>query len=132
MRYMLDTNICIYAIKSKNETLLNNIIKHNPDEICISSIVYSELMYGVMHSKQLERNMLALILFLQNIEIIDYDSSAAKQYGIIKHELSINGTPIGPFDSLIAAHAKSLNYTLVTNNEKEFERINNLRIENWA
>ena len=132
MRYMLDTNICIYLIKNKNQQLINNIIKHSTLDICISSIVYSELMYGILHSKQVERNLLALTLFLKNIEIIDFDSEAAIEYGIIKNELFKKGLPIGPFDCLIAAHAKSLDYILVTNNEKEFKRIDKLNIENWS
>ena len=132
MKYMLDTNICIYLIKNKNEHLISKIINQKSSDICISSIVYSELMYGVLHSNQVEKNFIALTMFLRNIEIIDFDSKAATEYGYIKNELSKQGTPIGPFDCLIAGHAKSLDITLITNNEKEFNRINNLKIENWA
>lgn len=132
MRYMLDTNICIYAIKNKPEKVLEHLKKHEPEDICISSITYSELVYGVEKSKSKEKNRLALILLLSNIEIMNYDTNASESYGKIRADLEDKGTPIGPLDTMIAAHAHSLNYTLVTNNTKEFKRIKNLKIENWV
>lgn len=132
MRYMLDTNICIYAIKNNPKNVLKNLEKHNPSDICISSITYAELMYGVEKSKAKEKNRLALMLLLSNIEIIEFDHDAAECYGSIRALLENNGEVIGPYDMLIAGHALSLNCVLVTNNAKEFKRVKNLVIENWS
>lgn len=132
MRYMLDTNICIYAIKNMPQYVFMRLQGHDPSEICISSITYAELVHGVEKSRAVEKNRLALALLLSNIEIMDFDSSAAEEYGRIRAELERAGTPIGPLDMMIAGHAKSLGYTVVTNNTKEFMCDNGLKIENWA
>lgn len=132
MKYMLDTNICIYTIKHTSELLLNKFINHNPDDICISSITYAELMHGVYKSQAKEKNELAVSLFLSPITILDFDAVAAREYGIIRAELEKKGTPIGPMDMLIAGHAKSENLVLVTNNKREFERVEDLIIEDWT
>lgn len=132
MRYMLDTNICIYAIKNKPETVLFNLQKHEPEDICISSITYAELVHGVEKSQAVEKNRIALALLLSNIEVLDFDSSAAECYGKIRADLEKAGTPIGPLDMMIAGHAKSMGYTVVTNNTKEFVRVKGLMLENWA
>ena len=132
MRYMLDTNICIYAIKHKPEQVFKHLQKHNPKDICISSVTYAELMHGVEKSKAKEINRVALALLLANIEIMNFDSLAAESYGKIRADLEKEGIPIGPLDIMIAAHAKALTYTVVTNNTKEFKRIKGLRLENWA
>ena len=132
MRYMLDTNICIYAIKSKPKQVLNRLQEHDPKDLCISSITYAELAYGVEKSEAIEKNRVALALLLANIEIMNFDSLAAESYGEIRANLEKEGTPIGPLDMMIAAHAKSLAYTVVTNNIKEFKRIKGLKLENWA
>ncbi|MBQ8923356.1 MAG: type II toxin-antitoxin system VapC family toxin [Lachnospiraceae bacterium] len=129
---MLDTNICIYTIKHTSELLLNKFINHNPDDICISSITYAELMHGVYKSQAKEKNELAVSLFLSPITILDFDAVAAREYGIIRAELEKKGTPIGPMDMLIAGHAKSENLVLVTNNKREFERVEDLIIEDWT
>ena len=122
MRYMLDTNICIYAIKHKPEQVFKRLQEHDPSEICISSVTYAELVHGVEKSKSIEKNRLALALLLANIEIISFDSLAAESYGKIRADLEKAGNPIGPLDMMIAGHAKSLKYTVVTNNTKEFDR----------
>jgi tRNA(fMet)-specific endonuclease VapC len=132
MRYMLDTNICIYSIKHKPQQVFQRLQEHNPAEICISSITYAELVYGVEKSQQIEKNRIALMLLLARIEIVDFDSSAAEVYGKIRADLEKKGTPIGPLDMMIAGHAKSLDYTVVTNNIKEFKRIKGLKLENWV
>lgn len=132
MRYMLDTNTCIYAIKHKPEQVLINLKKHNPDDICISSITYAELMHGVEKSKAVMKNRMALIMLLADIEIVEFGNRAAEQYGKIRAVLEKQGTPIGPMDMLIAGHALSLGYTVVTNNVKEFNRVEGLKIENWV
>ncbi len=129
---MLDTNICIYAIKHRPPQVLERLKEHEPSEICISAITYAELVHGVEKSAAVEKNRLALTLLLSNIEIIDFDSNAANEYGNIRAALEKAGTPIGPLDMMIAGHARSLSYTVVTNNVREFERVSGLRIENWA
>lgn len=132
MRYMLDTNICIYLIKHKPERVFHRLQQHDPSDICISSVTYAELMHGVEKSQAVEKNRLALTLLLANIEILDFDSSAAEAYGKIRADLEKRGTPIGPLDLMIAGHAKALGYTVVTNNVREFERVDGLKVENWA
>lgn len=132
MRYMLDTNICIYAIKHKPEQVLMRLQEHDPKDICISSVTYAELVHGVEKSKAIEKNRVALALLLANIEIMSFDSLAAESYGKIRADLEKAGTTIGPLDTMIAGHAKALGYTVVTNNTKEFERVEGLKLENWA
>ena len=132
MIYMLDTNICIYIIKQKPKEVIDHFKKMKENDICISSITYSELLYGAEKSSNVKKNLLALTMFLSNIEILPYDENASSKYGLIRAELEKDGKPIGPLDMLIAAHAKSLNIKLVTNNVKEFERIKGLKIENWV
>ena len=132
MRYMLDTNICIYAIKKRPEKVLEQLQKVKAQDICISSVTYAELMHGVYKSRAVERNLLALSLLLSNIEIMKFDSDAADEYGRIRAALEKNGTPIGPLDTMIAGHAMSLGCTLVTNKTKEFARIKGLKTANWA
>lgn len=132
MRYMLDTNICIYAIKHKPEQVFMRLQEHDPIDICISSVTYAELVHGVEKSKAIEKNRVALALLLANIEIMNFDSLAAESYGKIRADLEKAGTPIGPLDMMIAGHAKALDYTVVTNNTKEFARVKGLKLENWS
>ena len=132
MRYMLDTNICIYVIKHKPETVFQKLQNTNPEDVCISSVTYAELVHGVEKSAAVEKNRLALSMLLANMEILDFDVDAADCYGKIRAVLEKKGTPIGPLDMMIAAHAQSLGYTVVTNNVKEFSRVSALKIENWA
>lgn len=132
MRYMLDTNICIYAIKHKPEHVFIKLQEHDPSEVCISSVTYAELVHGVEKSQSVEKNRLALTLLLAKIEILDFDSLAAESYGEIRADLERAGTPIGVLDMMIAGHAKSLGYIIVTNNTKEFKRVKGLKLENWV
>ncbi|MCR5798662.1 MAG: type II toxin-antitoxin system VapC family toxin [Lachnospiraceae bacterium] len=132
MRYMLDTNICIYAIKHKPEKVFHKLQEVEPEDVCVSSVTYAELVHGVEKSVAVEKNRLALSMLLANIEILDFDVDAADCYGKIRADLEKKGTPIGPFDMMIAGHAQSLGYTVVTNNVKEFSRVPDLKIENWA
>ena len=132
MRYMLDTNICIYVIKHKPETVFQKLQNTNPEDVCISSVTYAELVHGVEKSAAVEKNRLALSMLLANMEILDFDVDAADCYGKIRAGLEKHGTPIGPLDMMITAHAQSLGYTVVTNNVKEFSRVSALRIENWV
>ena len=132
IRFLLDTNICIYAIKKKSKGLVNRLRSTKAGEVGVSSITLSELEYGIAKSSQPIRSGIALIEFLGPFEILPYGNSAAKEYGRIRMELERSGSPIGPLDTLIAAHALSLDCSLVTNNEREFRRVPSLRAENWT
>lgn len=131
MKYMLDTNTCIFAMKQRGE-VLRKLLLHDPDEICISSITYAELCCGVEKSQRQEQNRIALLLFLSEITILPYDAKAAEEYGKIRASLELSGTPIGPMDMLIASHAKATGTAIVTNNLKEFRRIPALEVKDWA
>ena len=132
MKYMLDTNICIYAIKHKPEKVIRKLRETDPDDVCVSSVTYAEMVHGVEKSAAVEKNRLALSMLLANIEIKDFGVDAANCYGKIRAALERKGTPIGPLDMMIAGHAQSLGLTVITNNVREFSRVNNLKIENWA
>ena len=132
MRYMLDTNICIYTIKHKPPEVIQRFLSHDPSELCISSITYAELMHGVEKSMAAERNRIAITMFLSPISVLNFDTYAAEEYGKIRADLERKGTPIDPMDILIAAHAKSEDLILVTNNTREFERVEDLEVEDWT
>ena len=129
--FMLDTNILVFAIRHpQNE--INQILKqHIANDVCISAITYGELEYGVHKSKYPQQDQAALQLFLAGIPILDFDWLAAEHFGDIIAALEQKGQRIGDRDMLIAAHARSLDYTLVTNNTREFERVEGLMIEDW-
>jgi len=131
MKYMLDTNICIYIIKKKPIQVIHTLQKKKIGDICISTITLAELQYGVEKSINKVKNQLALTEFLAPIEILNFDDKAARHFGSIRVHLERIGKIIGPFDLQIAAHALSEDLTLVTNNTKEFERVPDLKIENW-
>ena len=132
MRYMLDTNICIFLIRKKSDRVLQKLMEHDPEEICISSVTYAELVHGVEKSKAIEKNRALLTQLLSNIEVLDFGTKVADEYGNIRADLEIKGYPIGPLDTMIAAHAKSLGYILVTNNTREFNRVEGITVEDWA
>ncbi|MEJ5198050.1 MAG: type II toxin-antitoxin system VapC family toxin [Anaerolineae bacterium] len=131
MRFLLDTDICIYLIRHKPAGLLRKLTAQPIGDVGVSSITVAELQYGVQRSSRPEQNAEALTLFLLPLVVADFDYRAAEAYGRIRARLESNGTPIGPLDTLIAAHAASLNATLITNNVAEFSRVPELRIENW-
>jgi len=132
MIYMLDTNICIYAMKQKQEKVLQRFKQELNSGICISSITLAELEYGMKHSSNPARNEQALLRFLAPLSVLPFGSVAASVYGEIRADLQSKGTPIGPLDMLIASHAKAEELILVTNNGREFERVPGLEIENWT
>ncbi len=132
MKYMLDTNICIYLIKKKPTTVLKRFKKTNISEISISSITLSEFFYGVSKSSKPEQNFIALTQFVAPLEILPFGSEAAHYYGDLRARLEKQGTPIGSLDMLIAAHALSISSMLVTNHNREFDRVPGLKIENWV
>lgn len=132
MKYMLDTNICIYAIKNKPYQVVERIKENLHNGLCISIITLAELEKGVANSNYPEKNRGSLANFLIATSIYQFDEAAAREYGEIYTKLKRKGTLIGIMDMLIAAHAKSKGLILVTNNVREFERVEGLKIENWA
>jgi len=131
MRYMLDTDACIALIKRKPGSVIRRLSALAPGDAGISAITLAELRYGVMKSAAVERNAAALGEFLLPLEIADFGVAAADIYGRVRAGLEKAGTPIGPLDTQIGAHALSLGAVLVTNNVREFRRIAGLKIENW-
>jgi len=132
MIYLLDTNICIYIINKKPPAVVKRIQTKLPEQIAISSITLAELEYGIVRSRYPDRNRIALLEFLIPFMILDFDQMASVVYGWIRSFLESKGKLIVPMDLLLAAQAKSRNMILVTNNEKEFNRIDGLQTENWA
>jgi tRNA(fMet)-specific endonuclease VapC len=132
MKYMLDTNICIYIIKQQPQAVIKKFKLFNVGDICISSMTFAELMYGVEKSLHLKKNKTALEEFILPLDIMPFDDRAACCYGEIRAHLEKNGKVIGPLDLIIAAHARCLNAVLVTHNVKEFSRVPKLKVENWA
>lgn len=132
MSYLLDTNTCIYVIKMKPEAVRRRFESIPIGDIAISSVTLSELQYGIAKSTMPERNQAALDAFLLPLEILPFDDDAARIYGTLRAFLEKKGQPIGSMDMLIAAHALSLDMTLVTNNLREFQRVPKLRLEDWT
>ena len=131
-RYMLDTDTCSYIMKRSNEAVLRRLQKVPLHDVCISVITKSELLYGVEMSSRRKQDEAALSAFLQFVEILDFPDPACLHYAKIRAGLKTLGTMIGANGLLIAAHARSLDLTLVTNNTREFSRVLDLAIENWA
>lgn len=132
MKFLLDTNICIYIIKQKPSEVLQKFNTYQVGEIGISAITVAELEFGVQKSQFPTRNQQALTQFLLPLQIVDFDHAAAVICGNIREMLEKRGTPIGSLDTLIAAHALSLPVTLITNNVKEFSRVPSLKLDNWV
>jgi len=129
---MLDTNICIYIIKNKPKSVKERFREFEIGELCISTITVSELMYGAYKSEHTEKNLKAIESFLLPFEIVDYDFRASMEYGKIRAYLEKKGKVIGNMDMQIAGHAFALDLVLVTNNTKEFERVEGLALDNWV
>lgn len=132
MKYLLDTNICIYIIRQKPAQVLQKFYPHQPGDIGISVITVAELQHGVYKSSQPEQSTKALTQFLLPLSVVDFTPEAAQVYGEIRAHLEKQGMIIGPLDLFIAAHALQLNLTVVTNNIGEFSRVPGLRMENWT
>ena len=130
LSHLLDTNTVIYVIRETPVAVRDRFIAHT-GQLGISSITYAELTYGVQKSQQRAMNRAALERFCVRVELLPYTVEAAEQYGLIRSDLEARGQVIGPNDLHIAAHAKAANLTLVSNNLKEFERVEGLRLENW-
>jgi tRNA(fMet)-specific endonuclease VapC len=131
-RYMLDTDTCSYVMKRSNDALLKRLRRTPISDVCISMITKSELLYGVEVSPRRQQDEAALGAFLPYVEVLDFPDEAALHYAAIRAHLKTRGRMIGANDLFIAAHARSLGLTLVTNNTGEFRRVPRLALENWT
>jgi tRNA(fMet)-specific endonuclease VapC len=129
---MLDTNICVFIIRRRPETVLKKLKAIKMGDACLSSITLSELEYGVRKSPDSQKAEHLLQSFLVPFLILPFDENAALEYGKVRQSLERKGTPIGPLDTLIAAHAMSEHLILVTNNVAEFSRVGNLTVQDWT
>ena len=131
-RFMLDTTTCVDLIRERDEKILRRMKRRSPGELCVSSVTLSELEYGAAKSTDPGKNRLALAEFMTPLSVLPYDDAVAPVYGRVRAALEEAGTPIGPLDTMIAAHALSLGLTVVTDNEREFRRVSELKVQNWA
>ena len=131
LKYLLDTNIVIYTMKERPKEVREAFGRHY-GQICISTVTYMELIYGVERSANPEQNLRVLEGFAARLDMLSYDAGAAVHTGQIRAKLAAAGSPIGPNDQMIAGHARSLGLIVVTNNVKEFERVEGLRVDNWV
>ncbi|HBM16347.1 MAG TPA: VapC toxin family PIN domain ribonuclease [Lentisphaeria bacterium] len=130
--YMLDTNICIYAINRKSQLIIDKVKSLKPHQIKLSSVSLAELEYGVSKSRFREKNRCALLNFVSAFDILPFDDNDTEIYGILRADLEQRGQIIGSYDLQIASQAIARNLTLVSNNTDEFNRIKNLKLENWV
>lgn len=131
LKYMLDTNICIFTIKNKPEAVRQRF-NLNHQQLCISTVTLMELIYGAEKSRAPERNLAIVEGFTARLTVLDYDIHAATHTGQIRAEQAKAGQPIGPYDQMIAGHARSRGLIVVTNNMREFSRVPGLRVEDWV
>lgn len=132
LRYMLDTDTCSYIMKRSHPAVLQKLKEVPVGDVCISVITKSELLYGIEISPRRQQDEAALNSFLRYVEVLDFSDEAALQYAKVRSELKSAGTMIGANDLFIAAHARTLGLTLVTNNMRRFGRVPNLVTENWT
>lgn len=130
--YLLDTNICIYGMKNRYPSLREKLLTINPSEVYVSAVTVAELEYGAAKSKWSERTRDWMYVFLGSFTILPFEVSDAGCYGQIREYLESKGTPIGPYDMMIAAQGISRKYTVVTHNTKEFSRIPGILLEDWV
>jgi len=131
LKYMLDTNIVIYTLKNR-PAQVRAAFKQHEGQMCISSVSLGELIYGAEHSDQTERNLAEIEGLMARLHVAPFEEQAAEHFGQLRAELYKSGRPIGPYDMMIAGHARSMGLILVSNNTKEFERVPGLRLENWV
>jgi tRNA(fMet)-specific endonuclease VapC len=134
MRYMLDTNILVYVLNARphHQAVLDRFDREDPRDMVVSSITLAELRFGIEKSRQRDVSRRVLQQVLDALNVAPFDAKAAQMYGSVRAGLETEGKPIGPLDTLIAAHALSLDLTLVTNNVREFSKVRRLRVENWV
>ena len=131
LKYMLDTNICIFTIKNKPDHMRDLFNQHH-GRMCISTVTLMELVYGAEKSAFPDRNLAVVEGFAARVSVLPYDAPAAAHTGQLRAELASVGQQIGPYDQMIAGHARSHGLIVVTNNSREFERVPGLRIEDWT
>ncbi|NOY73901.1 MAG: tRNA(fMet)-specific endonuclease VapC [Gammaproteobacteria bacterium] len=131
LKYMLDTNIVIYTIKNRPKQV-RKAFKQHENQMCISAVTKGELIYGAERSSQPERNLADIEGLIARLEVAPFEDHASEHFGQLRAELYRLGQPIGPYDMMIAGHARAMGLILVTNNMKEFERAPGLRVENWV
>jgi tRNA(fMet)-specific endonuclease VapC len=131
IKFMLDTNICIFTIKNKPQIVREAFNLHD-GQLCISAVTLMELIYGAEKSATPEKNLAVIEGFAARLEVLPFDNEAAAHTGMIRSELAKAGTPIGPYDHMIAGHARSRGLIVVTNNVREFVRVPGLRVEDWV
>ena len=131
IKYLLDTNICIFTIKNKLPKIREQFRQHH-GQMAISTVTLMELIYGAEKSQAQERNLMEVEGFAARLEVLGYGSEAARHTGQLRAELVRIGKPIGPYDQMIAGHARSLGLIVVTNNLREFERVPGLRVVDWV
>jgi len=131
IKFMLDTNICIYTIKNKPQAVRDAFNRHD-GQMCMSAVTLMELVYGAERSAMPERNLSVIEGLAARLEVLPFDNDAAAHTGMIRSELAKAGTPIGPYDAMIAGHARSRGFIVITNNLREFSRVPGLRAEDWA
>jgi len=132
MQYLLDTNICIYIARERPLRVMARLQQTRPGDLGMSVVTYLELSYGAWKSDRHEESLIGIERLRRLVPVAPLDESVASQYGRVRTELERKGTPIGPYDLLIAAHALNLGLILVTNNVREFARVGGLKVENWA
>jgi len=132
MRYLLDTDACVSIIRMKSPKILQKLAQHSITEIAVSAITVAELQYGVQKSSNQIQNQQALIRFLLPLTVLEFDISAAAEYGRIRAFLESKGLAIGPLDTLIGSHALAQGLIVVTSNVREFSRIPGLLVEDWT
>ena len=131
LKFMLDTNICIFTIRNRPQEVREAFLRHH-DQMCISTVTLMELIYGAEKSSNPERNLADVEGFAARLEVLRYDQEAAAHTGQLRAELARLGKQIGPYDQMIAGHARSHGLIVVTNNCREFDRVPGLRIEDWV
>ena len=132
LKRLLDTNVCIHLIRRRPQAVLHRFGDYGIGEVGVSSVTVAELRYGAEKSAKPEQNLEALGRFLLPLDVLAFGGEAAAAYGRVRAALEKAGTPIGPLDNLIAAHAVSMGVTLVTNNTREFGRVPDLEVEDWT
>lgn len=131
LKYLLDTNIVIYTMKNRPQKVKERFKRHD-GQMAVSSVTIGELVFGAEYSQQVERNLADISAFAARLDVLQFDSKAAYHFGQIKADLYRAGRPIGPYDMMIAGHARAAGLILVTNNTKEFKRVPGLMVENWV
>lgn len=129
--YLLDTNACIRILNNSSPILVDRLHQHSPQVIYLCSVVKAELIYGAYHSQRIADNLRLLTRFFAPFTSVPFDDQCLEKYGRIRSDLAYAGTPIGPYDLMIAATAVSHNFTLITNNTGEFSRVIGLQLEDW-